>query len=380
MEVATASTAVHIAMYSPIFTPARTKRVLMTGLPTLNRSTTAQTPATRRDRLLKRVTDLLRALPLSRMALQGIQALCAEDTSNSAGCRYCGCTCRVQNQNRLEVLELRGIPQPHHCLGCSQEVKNTELCESCQSQSLEDYCAYVKVEVQTDGFVRLPNLTPPRRVSPDPPASTRPRRSAPLQVTVSAGSDFAHFQGPGPHLCRLVLQNLAEERTTQHMRSTTMDSRISQPEGEVNALEAETVIQEMVDSLERSKRSFVQPGTADRGLERLLRVFAGVERALWRQQPECAMAMEFLVSGAVLVCEAVAASHYEVLESMEAQSSQEKSAQMRNLSETVSRLQSELVSVRLAAASEVSALRHTVQTYEQRLQMIFCALRPDRAL
>jgi len=354
--------------------------VLMASLSMLTRSTVVQTPAARRERLLKRVTDLLRALPLSRMVLQGIQAFSTEDASSSAGCKYCGCTCRGQKQSGLKVIELRGIPQPSRCLGCSQEVRNAELCESCQSPSLEDLCAYVKVEVQTDGFARLPSLTPPRKLSPDPmlPASTRPRR--PVQVTVSAGSCTAHFQGSGPHLCRLVLQSLAEERAAQHVRSTTLESRMPQSEGEVNALEAETVIQELVDSLEQSKLNFLQPGSADRGLERLLRVFAGVERLLGRQQPEYATALEFIVSGLVLVCEAVAASHYEVLESMEAQTSQEKSAQVRSLSETVSRLQRELVSVRLAAASEASALRHTVQTYEQRLQMLFCALRPDRAL
>jgi hypothetical protein len=177
-----------------------------------------------------------------------------------------------------------------------------------------------------------------------------------------------------------VFQDFAGAKEAIHMRSATMDNRTQLSEAEVNALEADTILQELVDSVERSKRYFLQPGAADRGLERLLKLFASTQRVLWRLQPDCAAVLEVAMSGAVLVCEGVASSLYEVLESSEAQSSQEKSAKVRSLSETVCRLQSELVSARLSAACEVNALRHTIQTYEQRLQMLFCALRADRAL
>ena len=271
-------------MYSPTFTPARTKRALLAGLGAINRPATAHKPVVRREKLYKRITDLLQSLPLCRMAMQGILALSTE--SSSSGCRYCGCTCRGQTQNEVKVLEVRAIAQPTHCVGCNGAVQDAEFCEACRSQASEDFSAYVKVEVQSDGFSRLPSITPPRvRVGKGSPVST-PHRA--LRVSVSAGPCVAQFQGPGPHLCRLVFQDLAEAKEAIHKRSATMDNRAQLSETEGNALEAYTSMQEVVDSLERSKRHFLQPGAADRGLERLLRLFAGTQKVLWRQQPDCA--------------------------------------------------------------------------------------------
>ena len=363
-------------MYSPTFTPGRIKRSLLSTQFDPDSSLTSF--LFHRERLFKRLSDLLQALPLCHKTLQdtlGCESLRGKKASR---CIYCGCTCRTQDKTK--VLDLRGIPLPSNCIGCRKEVTDSEWCASCRNT--EDLSVYLRVEITT-GFARLPSLTP-RRVkfrshSPDPmldPIPTKQTRPAPFQVTVASGACQTQFQGPGPHLCRLILQG---QDTSP--RSSLLDTPLpGNTEAEIDTDETQSLVRELVDVVEQSKRHFLQPGTADRWLDRLLKSVSGVKRLLLRLYPDYAFVLDLVLSGMTLICESVAASHYDVLNSVEVHSSMERLAQIRSLTEANSRLQSELVSVRLAASSEIAALRHTVHTYEQRLQTLFRALRPDRAL